>query len=78
MKKFWKYFTILILLLIGLFCVGLLYLFFVPSAELFGIKYISLNKDVYTQEYAAESVNTVVLNSRSYDVNIIPSSNQKF
>jgi len=76
MKKFWKYFTILILLLIGLFCAGLLYLFFVPSAELFGIKYISLKKDVYTQEYSAEAVDTIVLNSRSYNVNVITSSNE--
>jgi len=77
MKKFWKYFIILILLLAGLFCVGLLYLFFVPDSTLFNIKYIGYSEKFETGPYSTEGISTIELNSRAYDINIIPSESSE-
>ena len=74
MRTFWKYFLIIILLLIGLCAVGVLYLFFVPGSSLFGITYISYHEDIYSRAYATENISKVELNSRSYQVNVVPSS----
>ena len=70
MKKFWKYFIITILLLTGLFFVGLLFLFFVPSSSIFGITFISYNDRQISNSYEISKVNSIVLNSRSYDIEI--------
>ena len=40
MKNVWKYVTISFLLLLGLGCAGVLYIFFVPGADIFHITYI--------------------------------------
>ena len=77
MKKFWKYFTILILLLTGLFCVGLLYLFFVKGSTLFNITYVSHNKTYLSKSYTASEVSTIKLNSRAYRVNIVPAKSEE-
>lgn len=74
MRTFWKYFLIIILLLIGLCAVGVLYLFFVPNSSLFGITYISYREDIYSKGYSTESISKVELNSRNYQVNVVPSS----
>jgi len=71
MKKFWKYFTLTILLLLGLCCVGILYLFFVPNSSLFGICYISNNEHYTSQDYSKTNVETIILNSNNYDVKIV-------
>ena len=41
---------------------------------MFGIQYISLKKDVYTEKYSASAIETIVLNNRSYNVYISTSS----
>lgn len=74
MKKFWKYFLILILLLSGLFCVGLLYLFFVPNSSMFGITYISYSGKYISNYYSKSSVQSIELNSLNYDIVLSTSS----
>lgn len=69
MKKVWKYLILTILLLLGLCCVGVLYLFFVPGSSLFNITYIYKSKTIEKTE-SVENVNKVVLNTRGYNVNI--------
>ncbi len=73
MKKFWKYFLIVILSLVGLAAIGVLYLFFIPGSSLFGLCYISLNENHFSTAYSVDSnsVETVRLNSRNYDVEIV-------
>lgn len=77
MKKFWKYFLIVILSLIGLSAIGVLYLFFVPNSSLFGICYISYNDDYFSKNYAVDGhvINKIVLNSRNYDISVENSVN---
>ena len=73
MKKFWKYLLIIILLLLGLCCIGVLYLFFVPASSLFNITYISLDKTYSSQAFSTElNFTTIEVNSRSYDVQLVP------
>ena len=80
MKNFWKYFTITFLLLLGLACVGVLYMFFV-GGPLFNLKYISNNKDVLSNSYAlgdgAYQVDTIVLSSHNFPVQIKESQNNE-
>ena len=73
MKKVGKYIILTFLLLIGLGCVGILYLFFVPGASLFNITYINLNKKETVLAVKVSEINVINLNSRAYDVNIVPS-----
>jgi len=73
MKKVSKYITISLLLLLGLCCVGVLFLFFVPDSSIFGITYISKNVKVSTTPVSTSYVSRVVINSRSYDLNIVSS-----
>lgn len=70
MKKVGKYLTITSLLLLGLFCVGLLFLFFVPKANLFGIVFISYNQKETSQKFEASSVDKIIIQSRSYNVEV--------
>ena len=70
MKKVSKYLTITLLMLLGLCSVGVLFLFFVPDSSIFGITYISKQVQVASTPVSASSINRVVLNSRSYNVNI--------
>lgn len=74
-KNFWKYFTITILLLLGLCCAGILYMFFV-GAPLFNFKYVSYNKSYYSSEYSVEnnSINTVKLINGRFEVKVLDSS----
>ena len=74
MKKVWKYLIITILLLTGLFFAGLLFLFFVPSSSIFGITFISHNERLISKDYKLENVNQIVLNSRSYDIEVFSTS----
>ena len=74
MKKFWKYFLILILLLLGLACVGILFLFFVPNSNLFGIQYVAYRQAFYSTTYDASTISKITLNSLNYDVRIVPSN----
>jgi len=71
MKKIWKYVIITLLMLLGLCCVGILYLFFIPNSNLFNITYINKNKELRTENYAMANVDIIQLNSRAYDVNIL-------
>lgn len=77
MKKVWKYISITLLLLLGLCCVGVLYLFFIPNSNIFGLTYISNNTKYYSEEVEASSVNTIVVNSNAYKVNVVESQNEK-
>lgn len=70
MKKVWKYIIITLLLLLGLCCVGVLYLFFIPNSNLFNITYINNSKELVSAKYEMTNVNTIALISRSYDVNV--------
>lgn len=75
-KNFWKYFTITILLLLGLFCAMMLFLFFVPGSSIFGLTYISYHEDVYSNSYDMgetglyKSISTINLSSNNLDVKI--------
>lgn len=76
MKTFWKYTLITILMLCGLFMLGVLFLFFVPGSSLFGITYVSLNNEYYSKAYAITDLDKVVFNSRAYKVNLVPASTE--
>ena len=76
MKKVWQYTIITLLLILGLFCVGILYLFFIPNSSLFGISYINDNSKFVSEKYSTNNVASIELNSIYYDVNIIPSSDE--
>ncbi len=69
MKKVGKYVVITLLLLLGLCCVGVLYLFFIPNSTLFNISYLSKAKTIQTEK-VTEYVSSVTVNSRAYDVRI--------
>ena len=71
MKKVGKYIIITLLMLLGLCCVGVLYLFFIPKSSLFNITYINHNKQLQSEKYNISNVVQVDLNSRAYDVNIL-------
>lgn len=73
MKKFWKYFSIVMLSLIGLCAIGILYLFIVPNSSLFGICYISYNKNFSSNIYSLSdnAINKITLNSYNYDINVV-------
>ena len=68
---------ITILLLTGLFFVGLLFLFFVPSSSIFGIAFISYNDRYISNSYEIEDVDKIILNSRSYDIEIESTKSSK-
>ncbi len=75
-KNFWKYFTLTVLLLLGLVCAGALYLFFVPHSSIFGLTYISYKEDVYSESYDLgensiyKTLSTIKLTSNRIEVNI--------
>lgn len=71
MKKVGKYVAITFLLLLGLCCVGVLYLFFIPNSSLFNITYINNHKSYCSLNYDISTISQVNVNSRSYDVNIL-------
>ena len=71
MKKFWKYFLILILLLIGLFVLAMAYLFFVPGSTFLGISYVSYNKEILSQTADASHVSKVVVNGDRYEIKVV-------
>lgn len=74
MKKIGKYLIISLLLLLGLACIGVLYIFFVPGASLFNITYISYNEDHFSQAIDASSINTIEMNSNNYKIKVISTS----
>ncbi len=74
MKKVGKYIIITLLLLLGLCCVGGLYLFFVPNSSLFNITYINLHSLQKTAKFSTHNISSIEVNSRSYDVVVLPHS----
>ncbi len=73
MKNFWKYFSLTVLLLFGLLCVGVLYMFFV-GAPLFNIRYVGYNKDHTSSSYvvgADTGIDTISLTNRNFDVRFL-------
>lgn len=68
MRTFWKYFLIVLLLLLGLFAAGVIYLFFVPGSHLFGIQYISINEHWTSDGYVKDDIHTVTVNARDYEL----------
>ena len=77
MKKFWKYFTLTILFLLGLGCVGVLYLFFVPTSTLFSIAYTTQNETIISEKYKTENLVEVQLLSNNYNVNVIATETEE-
>ena len=78
MKKVGKYLLIALLLLIALCLVGVLYLFFIPGSNLFGITYISYNTTITTENsYLYTDVNKVILKSNAYNVQVSLTDNDK-
>ena len=77
MKKVAKYTIISLLLLLGLCCLGVLYMFFVPNAKLFGVTYISKNVKVASAHFDVTQFSGVKINSRAYDLNIVATDNDK-
>ena len=71
MKNVVKYVTITLLMLLGLCCVGVLYLFFIPNSSIFNITYINHSELSTSKVYAANEVSHVVLNSRAYDIQVV-------
>lgn len=76
MKKIWKYIVISLLLTLGLFCVGILYIFFVPGATLFNITYINYNKHQESNKYLADYASNIVINSRAYETKVYYSEDE--
>lgn len=76
-NKVGKYLIITLLLLLGLCCVGVLYLFFVPGSNLFGITYISYSRHYKANGFSISKVSTVVVNSYNYDVKILPTKEEE-
>ena len=77
MKSFGKYLTISLLLILGLGCVGVLYLFFIPNSSLFNITYINHHKKYNSKLYTPSEINHIVVNSRSYDVVVEATDNDQ-
>ena len=77
MKKVGKYVAITLLMLLGLFCVGILYLFFIPNSSLFNITYINNNEVIKSKKYSTDAVSEINLNSRSYELNVMSTDDDK-
>ena len=77
MKKVGKYVIITLLLLLGLCCVGVLYLFFVPNSNLFNITYINLDATHKSEKYSTDSISEISVNSRAYNVNVVSTEEDK-
>ena len=77
MKKSWKFIIITLLIILGLFGVGVLYLFFVPGSSLFNITYINKRTTVNSKSYDATEITTLEINSNIYDVNIVSGTSDK-
>lgn len=71
MKKTSKYIILTLLLLLGIFCIGIMYLFFLPGSSIFNITYINKHNIYKSLEYESTGVYKVELNSRAYEVNIV-------
>lgn len=80
MKKIGNYLLILVLLVLGLFMIGLLYLFLIPNASLFGITYISDKINKYSPGYSITNedavINSIVVNSNAFDVRVVDASSE--
>lgn len=76
MKNVWKYITISFLLLLGLGCAGVLYIFFVPGASVFHITYINNHIRKESSLYDALSISTIKLNTRAYNVEIVETEDE--
>ncbi len=77
LKKIGKYLLILLLLISGVAVLALLFLFFVPSASIFGISYISRDKNTFSKAYLTTGISEVKLTNSSYPVRVINSSNEE-
>lgn len=71
MKKFGKYLSILVLLLLGLMVMGVLYLFFVPNSSLFSITYVSKNETITSEKYNKDSITSISVNSNAFNVEVV-------
>lgn len=74
MKKFWKYTTITLLLLIGLCAIGLLYLFFLPEKSLFGLTYKGSPTKQVSESFSSDQASTIIVNSNHFEFQVLPSS----
>ena len=76
MKKVGKYVIISLLLLLGLCCVGVMYLFFMPNSTLFHITYINKHNTIQTNRSDINNVSTIKINSRAYDLLIVETEDE--
>jgi len=77
MKTTVKYVIISLLLLLGLGCVGILYLFFIPNSSIFGITYINHNKTIETEKFESSDISQIKLISRGYPVRILETKKEE-
>lgn len=70
MSKVLKYITISFLLIIGLFCAGVLFLFFIPGSSLFKITYINHHLNANTESYQVSDVSKIQINTNAFDIKI--------
>ena len=70
MNKVGKYIIISLLLLLGLCCVGVLYLFFVPNSDLFNITYLNNNITIESTKHEMDKISKIELNSRAYNISV--------
>ncbi len=71
MKAILRFIIIALVVALGLAMIGVLYLFFIPNATLFGIDYISLNEAKYSNAYNSATIDTIDLSSRGYTVKVV-------
>lgn len=57
---------------------GVLYLFFVPNSSLFNITYVNNHEKIISEQYNKNDITTICLNSRAYDVSVLPSENDNY
>lgn len=77
MKKVWKYIILTLLMLLGLCCVGVLYLFFIPNSSLFNITYINHSLAIESDKYNVEDFSTIEINSRAYDISFVETNDNQ-
>lgn len=78
LKKIGKYLSILLLLVVGLAVVAMVFLFFVPSASLFGVCYVGADKKYTSAPYSLSDYNIslVSLENSSYPVRVVNSEDE--
>lgn len=75
-KRVLNIILITILLILGLFCVGLMYLFFIPDSTLFNITFVSRNNIAKSATFNYKMVETVKLETNRFATKICESPDE--